>query len=78
MDDCFKKPSETVWLDVYAVKSETDKAMLLETDVGEVWIPKSQMKARRTNNVGQIERLEIPRWLADGKGLINIQGYQVS
>lgn len=61
--------SETVWIDVTETGRSTDKAMLLITDDGEKWVPRSQMKARRKNDLGAIERLEVTRWWAEKEGL---------
>ena len=60
---------ETVWIDVSETGRSTDKAMLLSTDDGEKWVPKSQMKARKKNGLGVIERLEVTRWWAEKEGL---------
>ena len=71
MDNFFKRMPSHVWVDIHAVKRETGAAVLAETAAGEVWIPKSQMRARKKDEHGQIVRLELPRWIAAEKGLID-------
>lgn len=46
-----------------AVKIETEKAYLIESDMGEAWVPKSQVEIED----GEIQ---IPEWLAIEKGII--------
>lgn len=44
---------------------ETDKAILFETDVGEVWIPKSEIVEHDEDAM----TVMIPTWLAEEKDL---------
>jgi len=57
--------STHIWIDVGPLVRETDKAELRETDVGEVWIPKSAICA--TNLL--CGRIEVKRWWAEQVGL---------
>ena len=62
---------ETVWITVNETGLATEKAMLLLTDDGEKWVPRSQMKARKANHLGSLERVEVTRWWADREGLVD-------
>lgn len=67
-----KKPSETVWVDVEGPLRETDAAYLFDIDGEEVWLPKSQVKARKRNlDLTGFVRIEVPRWLAAKNGLVD-------
>lgn len=57
----------TVWIDVGYIR-HTEKAILFDTDAGEVWIAKSQIGARTKVSAG-IHRIEIPEWLAKQENL---------
>lgn len=69
----FPKPkSEYVWIDVSGPINEKPLAYLFDTDAGEIWIPKSQLGARKkTADLTGFKRIEIPRWLAAREGLID-------
>lgn len=61
---------ETIWIDVTETGKSTDKAVLFIMEDGdEKWVPRSQMKARRKNAMGGIERLEVTHWWAEKEGL---------
>ena len=61
---------ETIWIDVEETGAATDAAILLETEVGEIWLPRSQIKARKKDD-GKLVRIEITRWIAKTKGFID-------
>ena len=62
--------NETVWIDVTETGRTSDKAMLLIMEDGdEKWVPRSQMKARKKNGMGGLERIEVTRWWAEKEGL---------
>ncbi len=49
---------------------ETDKALLVQVDGLEVWIPKSQLRdGTELKERGDVGLLVIPEWLAEEKGL---------
>jgi hypothetical protein len=56
--------------DVTVVKS-TDKALLVEVDGSEAWVPKSQLQQGGTitedSEEGAAGTLVVPRWLAEEK-----------
>lgn len=58
-----------VWIEVSGMIRETDKAFLYATKIGEVWIPRSQLGARKKGPDGQHIKIELPRWIAVDKGL---------
>jgi hypothetical protein len=47
------------------ILKETDKALLLATDAGEIWIPKSQIVDLDREN----KEMTLPKWLVRDKGL---------
>ena len=49
-------------------KTETEKAVLVEIDGEDYWLPKSQIKGSVTQANDDYE-CEIPLWLAEKKGL---------
>jgi hypothetical protein len=51
------------------VKHETEKAYLIEADMGEAWFPKSQVEVERGGKHGT-DSVQIPEWLAIDKGII--------
>lgn len=65
---------ETVWYDVSEL-SETDLAYFFEIEGDEMWIPKSQLKARKKED-GKIVRVELTTWIAEQKGLYDSQDEQ--
>jgi hypothetical protein len=66
-----KNASEFVWIDVTGPHNETDKALLYQTSEGdEIWIPRSQLGARKKGPDGGHVKIELPRWLAAEKGLV--------
>ena len=50
----------------------TDKAVLVEYEGDEVWIPLSQVDSEKVleHTVGDIVDIDIPEWLAIKKGLV--------
>ncbi len=61
---------DTFTTDEVIVKKTTPKALLVEIDGEEYWLPKSQLgKATDVENEGDIGTIEIPKWLAEEKGL---------
>lgn len=61
---CKTADSRNTVLDHEGVKYETDKAKLFYFDDEEVWISKSLIEYEDEST------LEIPRWLAESKGLL--------
>lgn len=61
--------AETVWFNVRELGRETDKAVLVEIDGLEIWLPKSQLKARKKSPSGSLQRVEITTWFAKKSGL---------
>lgn len=62
--------SDIVEIEDVTVKKATDKALLVDTEMGEVWIPKSQLCEDSDElTEGAPGTLMIPQWLADEKGL---------
>lgn len=61
--------SETIWFDVVDTGRSTEKAMLLEIEGKELWIPRSQLRARKKDKDGQVVRAELTRWFATKTGL---------
>lgn len=57
-----------VWINTFGVVAETGLAERHETNAGEIWIPKSVICARKD---GPYPKLEIKRWFAKKKGLID-------
>lgn len=57
----------TAWITVGFIR-DTDKAILFDTDAGQVWIAKSQIGGRKSDEAG-IHRIEIPAWLAKSENL---------
>lgn len=53
------------WAVTGRVVRETQKALLLEDDVGQEWLPKSKVKVREAKG-GLVEVL-MPEWLAKEK-----------
>lgn len=74
-----------IWIDVVGPIRETDKAMLFETEQGEIWIPKSHMGAHKESDgptwgvvatpseTTHWSRLEVTRWIAEQKGLVEAE-----
>ena len=55
------------------LKHETSKAMLVEFEGEEMWIPRSQIKDEEYDSVeGEdfLVAIWIPKWLADEKGMM--------
>lgn len=52
------------------VKAQTEKALLVETDKGEAWVPVSQITDYCEDNAGNITDIFISEWLATEKGLV--------
>ena len=60
-----------VQLEDVLVLRKTDKAILVEVDTAQIWIPKSQISENsEVWKDGQTGALIIPEWLATAKGLI--------
>ncbi len=51
------------------LRRETDRAILLEVDVDEHWLPKSQIDWTEDAEPGEEIDVEVPEWLADERGL---------
>jgi hypothetical protein len=66
-----QQPSTHVWIEVTGPIRETDKAYLYETAAGEIWVPKSQLGARKKGLNGKHVKIELPRWIAKEKGLLD-------
>lgn len=66
-----RENDETVWVDVQQL-NETEKAWLfgLVESGEEVWIPKSQVRAKKKDADGTIGRIEITKWMARQKGIV--------
>lgn len=65
-----KKAEETITIDEVIVKAKTAKALLVEIDGTDYWMPKSQLgDATDVEEVGDIGVVELPEWLAREKGL---------
>ena len=63
---------ETVWIDVTETGRTTGASMRLILENGEEeWVPYSQMKARKKNAMGGLERIEVTRWWAEKVGLVD-------
>ena len=54
------------------VKAVTDLAMLVKTERGQAWIPKSQISdySGSEDLDSQVESIFVPQWLAEEKGLV--------
>ena len=61
--------TETVEVKDYNILRESEKAMLIEKDNREYWIPKSQLISV-SGGEGMPDSIVIPKWLADKKGLV--------
>lgn len=68
LDDLFDD-SDSVEFFYDRVVKETDAALLLETHLGDIWIPKSQIIERYEDEDGH-HKAVIPVWLAVEKGLV--------
>ena len=62
-----KKNHDIIELECW-VRSETEKAYLIETDTGKGWIPKSQCEVER--GTGSEASIQLPEWLAQERELI--------
>ena len=60
-----------MWIKVTGPIRETEKAYLYETAAGEIWVPKSQLGARKKGPDGSHVKIELPRWIAKEKGLLD-------
>lgn len=49
------------------LRHETDRAYLVDTGEGPIWLPKSQVEYYKE---GTLETVTMPTWLAREKGLI--------
>lgn len=65
-----KPESEYLWIDVEGPFDTSDKALLYETSVGRIWLPRSQCGARKKNPDGSHSRIEVSKWIAREKGLL--------
>lgn len=54
------------------VKAETEKAYLIEADMGEAWFPKSAVEVDRGAgfHTGVCDSVQMPEWMAMDKGII--------
>lgn len=61
---------EKVWIQGALAKKETDKALLVEIDGDEHWIPKSQIDDdSEVYQEGDEGELVVSMWLAEQKGI---------
>jgi hypothetical protein len=60
---------ETTWFDVRDCERETEKAVWVEIDGNKIWLPKSQLKARKKDKSGRLVRVEVLTWWAKKAGL---------
>lgn len=61
---------DTVTIGDIEVKASTPKAILIEVDGEEHWIPRSQLlDGTDVDDVGDEGKIVIPKWLADDRGL---------
>jgi hypothetical protein len=66
-----RSDDETVTIDV-VVKRVSERAVLVETDGEDIWIPKSQIDADASEvklEKGEAGVLTITKWIAEQKGL---------
>jgi hypothetical protein len=52
------------------IRGETDKAFLIEAEMGQAWFPKSQVEVERGGGERGTDSVEMPEWLAIDKGII--------
>lgn len=54
------------------VQAVTERAMLVQTVVGQAWVPKSQISDYSGSDEldSQVETIFVPEWLATEKGLV--------
>lgn len=54
------------------VRAVSERAMLVQTEVGQAWIPKSQISDYSGSEEldSQVESIFVPEWLAIEKGLV--------
>lgn len=61
------------WAGTVLVKAATDKALLVEYESEEFWIPKSQIhddsEIYSSHQLGEEGELVLPYWFAEQKGL---------
>ena len=62
-----KKNHDIIELECW-VRGETDKAYLIETDMGKAWVPKSQCEVERDSD--DKATIQLPEWLAQERELI--------
>ena len=60
---------ETVTVKDYNILRTSERALLIEKDNREYWIPKSQIISV-SGGEGMPDSIVIPKWLADKKGLV--------
>lgn len=51
------------------LKRETDKAILVEHDGADIWLPKSQIDSPVRGPVGTLQDIDISDWIAEQKDL---------
>jgi len=51
------------------LKRETDKAILVEHDGTDIWLPKSQIDSQVHGPVGTVQDIDISDWIAEQKDL---------
>jgi len=70
-DEDYEDRSEPITVYFDDVLQETEKAYLLQTDTGDVWVPKSQVESPRpvklVKGCGE-GHLDVPKWLAEREG----------
>ena len=60
--------SESVIIYDAVFKTETARAILIEYEDEEVWLPKSQIDYDMDVGIGSLTDVEMPQWLADKNG----------
>lgn len=68
-DSNMKKNHDIITLEC-TVKHETEKAYLIEGDMGEAWFPKSAVDVERATGQGGADVVQLPEWMAIDKGII--------
>jgi hypothetical protein len=63
---------EWTWIDVKGPFRDSGHSVLVETRKGDLWIPKSQIGAKKKdpNDPQRWIRIEVRRWLAKKEGLV--------
>jgi hypothetical protein len=51
------------------LKRETDKAILVEYDGEDIWLPKSQLESIVNGPIGMVQDIDISDWIAEQKDI---------